>query len=138
MNKFLKTLTAVAVVITLIACIGLLVACDDDTNDGPNNGGDVTEEYTYKFTVVDQNGSSVESVQVQLCTVDEDGNALICKMPVWTDGDGVVVFTEDGMPPISAGLYVIHLLDENSKQLTFTGAEYTVDGQKDYTLTLTK
>lgn len=138
MNKFLKTLTAVAVVITLIACIGLLVACDDDTNDDPNKGGDITEEFTYKFTVVDQNGSTVEGVQVQLCTVDENGNVLVCKQPVMTDGDGVVVFTEDGMPSVSAGSYVIHLLDDNSEQLTFTGAEYTVDGQKDYTLTLTK
>lgn len=135
MNKFLKTLTAVAVVITLIACIGLLVACGD-TNDDQNNGGN--EEYTYKFTVVDKDSNPAEGVQVQLCIVDEDGEVLSCKLAVATDANGVVVFTENGMPAVSADSYVIHLLDDNGEQLTFTGAEYTVDGQKDYTLTLTK
>ncbi len=136
MNKFLKTLTAVAVVITLIACVGLLVACGDDSNNDTNPGEN--EDYTYKFFVVGSDGHAALQVQVQLCSIDEDGNVTDCRMPVTTDEYGVVVFTEDGMPSVSAGVYEIHLLSETGGTLAFNGEHYTSVDQKDYILEVTK
>lgn len=136
MNKFLKTLTAVAVVITLIACVGLLVACGDDSNNDQPQGEN--EDYTYKFFVVGADGHAALQVQVQLCSVDENGKVTNCLFPVTTDGDGVVIFTEDGMPRVSAGVYEIHLLSESGSTLPFNGEHYTTVDQKDYILELSK
>lgn len=132
MNKFFKTLTAVAVVITLIACIGLLVACGDNSNDDSNE-----REYTYKFTVLDKHNAPASGIQVQLCVVDEDGNTNNCMLPARVDADGVACFYADGMPAVSAGVYEIHLLSEDGvRTLEFVGEHQTSVDQKDYSLKL--
>lgn len=138
MNKFLKTLTVVAVLIMIIACMGTLVACGDNSGNDvkPDNGGDVNndnggseaEEYVYKFTVLDADGNAVSGAYVKLC---EDTN---CKMPKATDANGVVIFTDDDY--VSAAVYDIHVL----MSLDYGAQEHDLGktslDQKDYTLTL--
>lgn len=139
MNKFLKTLTVVAVLIMIIACMGTLVACGDNSGNDvkPDNGGDVNndnggseaEEYVYKFTVLDADGNAVSGVYIKLC---EDNN---CKMPKETDANGVAIFTDDDY--VSATVYDIHVLmsTDGSNATEYDLGKTSLD-QKDYTLTL--
>ncbi len=127
MNKYLKTLTVITVLIMIIACMGTLVACTDNSDDGSDKGNQA-EEYVFKFTVLDADGNAVSGVYVKLC------QSTNCKLPKATDANGVVMFTVDDF--VSAEeVYDIHVLTDMSSSEEYDLGQTSVT-QKDYTLTL--
>lgn len=129
MNKYLKTLTVITVLIMIVACMGALVACTDNSNDDVNpDNGNQAEEYVFKFTVLDADGNVVSGVYVKLC------QSTNCKLPKATDANGVVMFTADDF--VSAEeVYDIHVLTDMSGSEEYDLGQ-TSATQKDYTLTL--
>lgn len=133
MNKLFKVLTAAVVAIMLIACVGVLAACNDN-NDNSNatdngNNGTVEENYVYKFTVKDADGNPIEGIQVQLCKGSD-----FCLMPVSTDANGVATFDSDDIE--TPDVYDIHVLNDG---YNFDNDAYkTSANQKDYELTLSR
>ncbi len=131
MNKYFKILTTMMVVIALVACLGVFVACNDDTPATDDNPGTtLEEEYTYKFTVIDEDGNPVEGARVQLCKGDE-----FCKTPKKTDANGIVKFyADEEANNVPADVYDIHILNY---EFDNTAYQTSVD-VKDYTLTVSK
>lgn len=133
MNKYFKILTTIMVVIALVACLGVFVACNDANNDdtpATDNAGTTTEkEYTYKFTVLDADGNPVEGARVKLCKGED-----LCKTPKKTDANGIVKFyADEEMNNVPADVYDIHVI--------LNGTEYDFDfktstTEKDYTLNM--
>lgn len=129
MNKLFKVLTAAVVAIMLIACVGVLAACNDNGNNNDNNNGNngtVEENYVYKFTVKDANGNPIEGIQVQLCKGSD-----FCLTPVSTDANGVATFDSEFITP---DVYDIHVL--NDGYAFDNDAHKTSATQKDYELIL--
>lgn len=135
MNKFFKTLTAIAVVIMIVCCLGVFVACDDTPNTDDNNGTE--EAYVFKFTVKDSDDNVVEGIKVQLCSVSTGS----CYSPKKTDANGVVKFYEDGPDYMTAEECEIHILLTSDQEAVYsfdnTKLKTSAD-KKDYTLELTK
>ncbi len=92
----MKRLSALLAAVLLLSC--LMMACTSapegptETTAAPNGTADTNppaaaEKITYTVTVVDQNGTPVQGVAIQMCTADS------CLMPSATGEDGTVSFT---------------------------------------------
>lgn len=99
------------IALTIVLMLTMLVACNDDTPEVPDNNNDKTEQpdnnqpadpddgkedepvkpakVTYTITIKDQDGNPIAEVEAQICV---DG---VCKKPNVTDENGVVKFSMD-------------------------------------------
>ena len=91
--------------------------------DKPGNSDDNT--VTYTVTVVDQNGAPVVGVYVQMCVGD------LCKLPMPTNADGVVVF--ENFDPADYSVKV-----NGAIGYTVEGSYHFAAGSTELTITLTK
>ena len=147
MKKFL------IIALTIVLMLTMLVACNDDTSEVPDNNNDKTEQpdnnqpadpndgkedepvkpakVTYTITIKDQNGNPIAEVEAQICV---DG---VCKKPNVTDENGVVKFSMDDPGDSTLSLQI----NEGGSP---AGYEYPTEkiaieaGQTEVTVTLNK
>jgi hypothetical protein len=141
-------------VLALMLTLTMLVACNDDTPEVPdNNNNDKTEQpdnnqpadpddgkedepvkpakVTYTITIKDQDGNPIAEVEAQICV---DG---VCKKPNVTDENGVVKFSMDDPGDSTLSLQI----NEGGSP---AGYEYPAEkiaieaGQTEITITLNK
>ncbi|MBQ7397532.1 MAG: hypothetical protein IJW09_01745 [Clostridia bacterium] len=147
MKKFL------IIALTIVLMLTMLVACNDDTSEVPDNNNDKTEQpdnnqpadpndgkedepvkpakVTYTITIKDQDGNPIAEVEAQICV---DG---VCKKPNVTDENGVVKFSMDDPGDSTLSLQI----NEGGSP---AGYEYPTEkiaieaGQTEVTVTLNK
>ena len=147
MKKFL------IIALTIVLMLTMLVACNDDTTEVPDNNDDKTEQpdnnqpadpndgkedepvkpakVTYTITIKDQDGNPIAEVEAQICV---DG---VCKKPNVTDENGVVKFSMDDPGDSTLSLQI----NEGGSP---AGYEYPTEkiaieaGQTEVTVTLNK
>ena len=147
MKKFL------IIALTIVLMLTMLVACNDDTSEVPDNNDDKTEQpdnnqpadpddgkedepvkpakVTYTITIKDQDGNPIAEVEAQICV---DG---VCKKPNVTDENGVVKFSMDDPGDSTLSLQI----NEGGSP---AGYEYPTEkiaieaGQTEVTVTLNK
>ena len=147
MKKFL------IIALTIVLMLTMLVACNDDTSEVPDNNDDKTEQpdnnqpadpddgkedepvkpakVTYTITIKDQDGNPRAEVEAQICV---DG---VCKKPNVTDENGVVKFSMDDPGDSTLSLQI----NEGGSP---AGYEYPTEkiaieaGQTEVTVTLNK
>ena len=141
------------IALTIVLMLTMLVACNDDTTEVPDNNDDKTEQpdnnqpadpndgkedepvkpakVTYTITIKDQDGNPIAEVEAQICV---DG---VCKKPNVTDENGVVKFSMDDPGDSTLSLQI----NEGGSP---AGYEYPTEkiaieaGQTEVTVTLNK
>lgn len=141
------------IALTIVLMLTMLVACNDDTSEVPDNNNDKTEQpdnnqpadpddgkedepvkpakVTYTITIKDQDGNPIAEVEAQICV---DG---VCKKPNVTDENGVVKFSMDDPGDSTLSLQI----NEGGSP---AGYEYPTEkiaieaGQTEVTVTLNK
>ena len=141
------------IALTIVLMLTMLVACNDDTSEVPDNNDDKTEQpdnnqpadpddgkedepvkpakVTYTITIKDQDGNPIAEVEAQICV---DG---VCKKPNVTDENGVVKFSMDDPGDSTLSLQI----NEGGSP---AGYEYPTEkiaieaGQTEVTVTLNK
>ena len=123
----------------LFACgLGAFAACDNSGDSIVSDNSTTSEEsktYTaYEFVVLNADGTKVAdgAYQVQLCIVNEDGEAGSCLMPLAVV-NGVCVYTN----VTEKGIYEAHVLNAESETVALKETVRTsADAFGEYTLTL--
>lgn len=141
------------IALTIVLMLTMLVACNNDTPEVPDNNNDKTEQpdnnqpadpddgkedepvkpakVTYTITIKDQDGNPIAEVEAQICV---DG---VCKKPNVTDENGVVKFSMDDPGDSTLSLQI----NEGGSP---AGYEYPTEkiaieaGQTEVTVTLNK
>lgn len=126
--KFFKKLAIAAMTLSLALSACALASCTDGKDSSSTEAS-----VCYTFTVKNADGSAAQNIKIQLCAYQEDGVTLgTCYMPVSVNAEGKCEYT--AAP--AAGVYEIHLLDENSESVAFDGPSKTPAEYGEITLTL--
>ncbi len=121
MKKFWKRFAVIASILCLaVTACALFAAC---------GGNEDTDNGIYTITVVTPEGTGVQGVKMKLCTVDEQGNELTCKL-FTTDANGKVVAE---MTPDNYHVSLISGIPED-----YSATEYMDGVSKLYTKDFTK
>lgn len=120
--KLIKKIALICASLTLCAGVCSMTAClgDDSSSSSATSSVETSSEATaaatsFKFKVLNANGTPATNVSVQLC-ID-----TTCYAPVQTDANGEVSYTS----PAGEVVHEIHILDAENNQVEFDGATET-------------